>query len=58
MVDANAAYTLDDLQIFRELDRFQLMMIEQPLAAVQSPKQANCKRISRRRCAPMNLLIH
>jgi O-succinylbenzoate synthase len=33
MVDANAAYTLDDLPIFRELDRFQLMMIEQPLAA-------------------------
>ena len=33
MVDANAAYTIDDLQIFRELDRFQLIMIEQPLAA-------------------------
>jgi len=33
MVDANAAYTLDDLQVFRELDRFKLMMIEQPLAA-------------------------
>lgn len=33
MVDANAAYHLDDLQVFRELDRFQLMMIEQPLAA-------------------------
>jgi len=33
MVDANAAYTLDDMDIFRELDRFDLMMIEQPLAA-------------------------
>jgi len=33
MVDANAAYTIDDLKIFRELDRFHLMMIEQPLAA-------------------------
>jgi len=33
MVDANAAYSLDDLQVFRELDRFDLMMIEQPLAA-------------------------
>jgi O-succinylbenzoate synthase len=33
MVDANGAYTLDDLQVFRELDRFQLMMVEQPLAA-------------------------
>lgn len=33
MVDANAAYTIDDLEIFLELDRFHLMMIEQPLAA-------------------------
>lgn len=33
MVDANAAYTLDDLPVFRELNRFDLMMIEQPLAA-------------------------
>jgi O-succinylbenzoate synthase len=33
MVDANAAYTLNDVDVFRELDRFDLMMIEQPLAA-------------------------
>jgi O-succinylbenzoate synthase len=33
MVDANAAYTLNDLPLLRELDRFNLMMIEQPLAA-------------------------
>ncbi len=33
MVDANAAYTPRDLEQFRELDRFKLMMIEQPLAA-------------------------
>ncbi len=33
MVDANAAYTVGELPVFRELDRFQLMMIEQPLAA-------------------------
>jgi len=33
MVDANAAYSIDDLAIFIELDRFKLMMIEQPLAA-------------------------
>ena len=32
MVDANAAYTIDDLHLFRELDRFDLMMIEQPFA--------------------------
>lgn len=33
MVDANAAYKFDDLQTFCELDDFELMMIEQPLAA-------------------------
>lgn len=33
MVDANAAYMSGDLPLFRELDRFKLMMIEQPLAA-------------------------
>jgi O-succinylbenzoate synthase len=31
MVDANAAYQLSDLPVFRELDRFGLMMYEQPL---------------------------
>jgi O-succinylbenzoate synthase len=31
MVDANAAYQISDLPIFRELDRFHLMMYEQPL---------------------------
>ena len=31
MVDANAAYRIDDLPRLRELDRFDLMMIEQPL---------------------------
>jgi len=31
MADANSAYTLADLDLFRELDRFDLMMIEQPL---------------------------
>lgn len=32
MLDANSAYSLDDLPRLRELDRFNLMMIEQPLA--------------------------
>ncbi len=32
MVDANSAYTLADLNLFREMDQFRLMMIEQPLA--------------------------
>jgi O-succinylbenzoate synthase len=31
MTDANAAYTLRDAAVFRELDRFGLMMYEQPL---------------------------
>jgi O-succinylbenzoate synthase len=30
-VDANAAYTLDDVDVFRALDAFELLMIEQPL---------------------------
>ncbi|HEX7174469.1 MAG TPA: o-succinylbenzoate synthase [Pyrinomonadaceae bacterium] len=32
MVDANSAYTLDDVALFRELDKYNLMMAEQPLA--------------------------
>lgn len=31
-VDANAAYTIADLPLLRELDRFGLMMVEQPFA--------------------------
>jgi O-succinylbenzoate synthase len=31
MADANSAYTLDDAETLRALDRFDLMMIEQPL---------------------------
>jgi O-succinylbenzoate synthase len=30
-VDANAAYTTDDVDVFRALDRFDLLMVEQPL---------------------------
>ena len=33
MVDANAAYTIADEPMFHELDRFELMMIEQPLVS-------------------------
>src|SRR5206468_11090783 len=32
MADANSAYTLDHMDIMKELDQFHLMMIEQPLA--------------------------
>jgi o-succinylbenzoate synthase len=31
MVDANSAYTLDDVAVLKQLDDFYLMMIEQPL---------------------------
>jgi O-succinylbenzoate synthase len=32
MVDANSAYTMSDLKVLQELDRYNLIMIEQPLA--------------------------
>ena len=32
MADANSAYRLDDLDLFREMDKLGLLMIEQPLA--------------------------
>lgn len=32
MADANSAYTLNDVEVFKELDQYNLMMIEQPLA--------------------------
>lgn len=32
MADANSAYTLADVALFKELDQYNLMMIEQPLA--------------------------
>ena len=32
MADANSAYTLSDVALFKTLDQFDLMMIEQPLA--------------------------
>lgn len=31
MADANSAFTLDDAPLFKKMDRFQLLMIEQPL---------------------------
>lgn len=32
MADANSAYTLNDIDLFRRMDAFELMMFEQPLA--------------------------
>lgn len=33
MADANSAYTLDDIELLKQLDEFNLTMIEQPLAS-------------------------
>ncbi len=33
MADANSAYSLRDLELLKKLDRYELMMIEQPLAS-------------------------
>ncbi|MBK3494569.1 o-succinylbenzoate synthase [Viridibacillus sp. YIM B01967] len=33
MADANSAYSLDDIELLQQLDEFNLMMIEQPLAS-------------------------
>lgn len=44
MVDANAAYRLEDLPLFEELDRFGLMMVEQPLAREALEEHAELQR--------------
>jgi O-succinylbenzoate synthase len=44
MVDANGAYTLAEREVFRELDRFGLMMIEQPLAREALEEAAELQR--------------
>jgi len=44
MVDANGAYSLRDLPVFRELDEFGLMMIEQPFPAKMLAETAQLQR--------------
>lgn len=44
MVDANTAYSLDDLAVFQELDRFELMMFEQPFPAAALEELAELQR--------------
>ena len=44
MVDANAAYTFSDIDLFRELDSFDLMMIEQPFAREAHDEAAELQR--------------
>jgi o-succinylbenzoate synthase len=43
-VDANAAYTLDAIQVFEELDALDLMMIEQPLGHEDLMEHAELQR--------------
>src|SRR5579864_8563416 len=44
MVDANAAYRLEDRHVFEDLDGFGLMMIEQPLAREALAEHADLQR--------------
>jgi O-succinylbenzoate synthase len=44
MADANNAYTLADMAVFAELDEFNLMMIEQPLAHDDLVRHAQLQR--------------
>ena len=44
MVDANAAYTLEDSEVFRRLDACGLLMIEQPLAREAHAEAAELQR--------------
>ena len=47
MTDANAAYSIRDLAVFQELDRFGLMMYEQPLAREALEEMAELQRAVR-----------
>jgi O-succinylbenzoate synthase len=44
MVDANGDYSLEHIDIFRRLDEFNLMMIEQPLAGPMLEESAELQR--------------
>jgi len=43
-VDANAAYSIEDLDVFRALDEFDLLMIEQPLHHADLVRHAELQR--------------
>ena len=45
MVDANAAYTIADKDLLRELDKFRLLMIEQPLASDAHEEAGELQRV-------------
>lgn len=43
-VDANAAYTIEDIEVFRALDAYDLLMIEQPLHHADLVRHAELQR--------------
>jgi L-alanine-DL-glutamate epimerase-like enolase superfamily enzyme len=51
-VDANGAYTLRDIDVFRTLDEFELMMFEQPFPG---PSLEELAELQRRVCTPVYL---
>lgn len=46
-VDANADYSIEDIQVFRELDAYNLMMFEQPFAREDMEGSATLQRVVR-----------
>lgn len=46
-VDANAAYTIEDLDVFRALDAYDLLMVEQPLHHADLVRHAELQRLVR-----------
>ncbi|WP_221566503.1 o-succinylbenzoate synthase [Alkalihalobacillus sp. TS-13] len=47
MADANSSYRLDDLERLKEIDQFNLMMIEQPLGATDFVEHAELQKVLR-----------
>jgi O-succinylbenzoate synthase len=57
-VDANSAYSLGDIDLFKQLDEYKLMMIEQPLAPGDLVDHASLqKEISTPLCLDESILI-
>lgn len=57
MADANSAYTLEDIDLLKAIDEFNLMMIEQPLAADDIVDHARLQKKSKLRSVWMKAFI-
>jgi len=55
-VDANSAYTLDEVEHLRKFDAFNLLMIEQPLWNDEIYLHARCRNRCRRDCLDESIL--